>query len=226
MSDDVIRLDDVRFDYGEGEFAIEIAELGIARRERVAVVGPSGSGKTTVVNLIAGILLPTRGSVTLAGETISSLTDAGRRARRIATIGMVFQEFELLDYLSGLDNILLPYHVSPDLTLDTTARDRAAALADTAGLSHVVRRRPRHLSQGERQRLAICRALVTEPSVVMCDEPTGNLDPNTSGVVLDLLFDQAAAHDATLVMVTHDHSVLDRFDRVVDVAGFAAGVAS
>ena len=212
----MIRIRDLSFTYGEGEFGLDVPSLDIAPRERVACIGPSGTGKTTLINLIAGILLPDAGEIELDGKPISSLDDSARRNCRISTIGMVFQQFELLGYLTAEDNILLPYHVSK-LTLTADVRERAHRLAESMGLGHTLRRGPDHLSQGERQRVAICRALVTEPRLVICDEPTGNLDPATAETALDLLFRQIDERDATLVMVTHNHQILDRFDRIVDM---------
>lgn len=213
----MIAIDDLRFAYGDGGFELAVDGLAIDSGEHVACIGPSGTGKTTLVNLIAGILVPERGRVLVDGEDIARLTDAERRRFRISNIGLVFQEFELLDYLSALENIVLPYHVTPHLSLDAAVSERARALADSMGIAHVLARRPRRLSQGERQRVAICRALVNEPKLLMCDEPTGNLDPRTAGVTLDLLFERVTERGATLLMVTHNHGVLDRFGRVLDV---------
>ncbi|MHC5027720.1 MAG: ABC transporter ATP-binding protein [Planctomycetota bacterium] len=212
----VVSLRDVRFAYGDGGFALDVPRLDIASG-RAACIGPSGSGKTTLVGLVAGITVPERGTVMVDGTTVSALPDAERRALRITRIGMVFQEFELLEYLTGLENILLPYSISPALPAPGAARDRAMELASAMGIAPVVRRKPRRLSQGERQRVAICRALVTEPSLVICDEPTGNLDPASAARTLDLLFEQVSARGATLLMVTHNHAILDRFDRVIDI---------
>lgn len=224
----MVAIDRVRFEYGRSsgrsdeatvrrEFALAIDELRIAKGERVACIGPSGTGKTTLVNLIAGILTPGSGSVTVDAAEVSALSDAERRRFRISHIGLVFQEFELLEYLSALENILLPYHVTPHLTLGPEVADRARALADSMGIGHTLSRPPRGLSQGERQRVAICRALVTQPALLMCDEPTGNLDPATAATTLDLLFERVRDGDATLLMVTHNHGILDRFDRVIDI---------
>ena len=213
----MVRMTGIRFAYGDGGFRIDIDDLEIAAGERVACIGPSGTGKTTLVNLVAGVTVAESGTVEVAGQSVSSLSDQERRALRISTIGMVFQQFELLEYLSALDNVLLPYRVTPALALTHDVHDRALALAQATGIEAVLGRRPARLSQGERQRVAICRALVTEPRLVICDEPTGNLDPKTATKTLDLLFDQVAARGATLLMVTHNHGILDRFDRVIDI---------
>ena len=213
----MVELRDVRFDYGSSGFALHVPTLTLSRAEHAAFIGPSGCGKTTLINLIAGILLPHDGEVRVAGEVISSLNDAARRARRIRRIGMVFQELELLEYLTAMENILLAYHVSSAVRLTSEARDRAGALADACGIAHLLSRRPRRLSQGERQRVAICRALVTSPELVMCDEPTGNLDPASTDAAMTLLLEQTELAGATLLVVTHNHALLDRFERVVDM---------
>jgi putative ABC transport system ATP-binding protein len=213
----VIRLSEIGFSYAEGAFELDVPELEIESRERVACIGPSGTGKSTLVNLIAGILVPDRGTVEVGGARVSHLADSERRARRLARIGMVFQELELLEYLDVFDNILLPFHLASNSRITSGARDRVRALASETGIASLLGRKPHELSQGERQRVAIARALVAEPELLLCDEPTGNLDPTTAGEVLDLLFREAETHGATLLLVTHDHATLDRFDRIVDM---------
>jgi putative ABC transport system ATP-binding protein len=130
---------------------------------------------------------------------------------------MIFQEFELLEYLTVCDNILLPYCLNSSLVLDRRVRESAKLLAESVGIAGAFRRRPGRLSQGERQRVAISRALITQPRTILADEPTGNLDPQTSQTIVDLLLEQADVRRATVLMVTHDHTLLDRFDRVVDL---------
>jgi ABC-type lipoprotein export system ATPase subunit len=151
---------------------------------------------------------------------VSSLGDAGRRDYRITNIGFVFQDFELLDYLTVLDNILHPYRITRALNLDQEVRDRAASLADRMGIGRYLKRRPDDLSQGERQRAAICRALLPGAALILADEATGNLDPANKTQILDLLFENIEEHGATLLAVTHDYELLERFDRVVDFRGF------
>jgi putative ABC transport system ATP-binding protein len=218
----MIRIDQLEFRYGEGDFVLHLDRLRIERGTALAVIGPSGSGKTTLLHLIAGVAVPQRGEVTVDSTTLSRLSDAARRRYRIAAMGLVFQEFELLEYLSVLDNILLPYRISGALRLDGDARRRAAALAASVGIGDKARRLATRLSQGEKQRVAVCRALVTGPALLLADEPTGNLDPANRQLVLDMLFSFARETGATLVTVTHDHDRLDRFDRVIDLAGSPA----
>jgi ABC-type lipoprotein export system ATPase subunit len=183
----MIELENLEFRYGEGDFRLRIRELTVDRGSKVAVVGPSGSGKTTFLHLVAGISLPRAGRVTTGGIELTALDDAARRAFRIRHIGLVFQEFELLEYLNVLDNILLPYRIDPVLRLDLEVRERAVRLAERVGIADKLGRFAHRLSQGEKQRVAVCRALLVEPELLLADEPTGNLDPANKGRVLDIL---------------------------------------
>jgi len=216
----MISIQDLRFRYSEGEFALHVPELNVEGGEKVAVIGPSGSGKTTLLNLIAGIRAPQSGRVMTQGTEVGTLDDGARRDFRIRHIGLVFQEFELLEYLSVLDNILLPYRINRSLDLSPEVRRRAAELAEEVGIVGHLGRFVTRLSQGERQRVSVCRALLAQPPLILADEPTGNLDPTNKGRVLDILFDYAEHHGATLVTVTHDHDLLPRFGRVVDFKQF------
>ncbi|MCB9898416.1 MAG: ABC transporter ATP-binding protein [Planctomycetes bacterium] len=220
-----VALRDVSFRYAHTGFLLEVAHLDVLAGERVACIGASGSGKTTLAHLLAGILVPGRGRVELDGRPFSTLPDAARRARRLAEIGLVFQEFELLDQLTVEENVALPLHVARPPTWDAAARVRVAELAEATGLGALLRARPRRLSQGERQRVALCRALVTRPALLLADEPTGNLDPDNADAALALLFEQAHAVDAALFVVTHDQRLLERFDRVLDMSAIAHGSA-
>ena len=214
----MIELRDVRFEYTRGGFSLRVPDLQISAGAKAAAIGPSGSGKTTLLNLISGIERPEVGRIDTAGVRVDSLSPVARRSFRITNIGFVFQDFLLLDYLDVLQNILYPYRLHHDLRLDADARNRAKRLAADLGIDRHLDRRPDELSQGERQRVAIARALVTAPKLVLADEPTGNLDPATKQHALDLLFEQCNALSMTLLMVTHDHGLLDRFDQVVDVS--------
>jgi putative ABC transport system ATP-binding protein len=216
-----IEIRNLKFGYRSGGFLLRVPELLIETGSTVAVIGPSGTGKTTLLNLVAACDVPREGTVKVCGKLVSSLSDADRRDFRIRNIGLVFQEFELLSYLSVLDNILLPYRIAPALTLDLSVQGRAEALAHDVCIADKLDRPVECLSQGERQRVAVCRALVTQPSLLLCDEPTGNLDPANSTRVLDIMFKYAKDHSATLIAVTHDHENAKRFDRIVDIATIA-----
>ena len=217
----MIDIQGLQFSYGEGDFLLQVPELAVAHGETVAIVGPSGSGKTTLLNLIAGNAIPGSGQVSTNGAVVSGLHDSARRDFRIANIGLVFQEFELLEYLNVLDNILLPYRINRTLALDDDVRRRAVELAQQVGIGDKLHRYANHLSQGEKQRVAVVRALVVRPPLLLADEPTGNLDPVNKSHIVDLLFENAAEHDATLLAVMHDHALLDRFDSVIDAEAWA-----
>ena len=216
MSERIIEFTDLKFSYRGTTFQLELPEFHLDAGERVALIGRSGCGKSTLLDLACGIKRPERGRVAFTGADLAGLGELERRRKRLATIGLVFQEFRLLDYLSVLDSILLPVRLA-GRPVTREVRERARGLAERAGIAHLLKRRPHRLSQGERQRAAICRALVSAPRLVLADEPTGNLDPDTGEAVLDLLFEEVANADAALLVVTHDHVILPRFDRVVDL---------
>jgi len=222
----VIRILGLRFAYPGGEFQLDIPSFEARPGEKVAVIGPSGSGKTTLLNLVSGIVVPDRGSVRVTDVEVSALSDPNRRAFRIRHIGFVFQDFELLDYLNVMDNILHPYRITGALRLTTAVRQRARTLAERMGIGDKLARYANDLSQGEKQRVAICRALLPEPRLLLADEATGNLDPRNKRLILDLLFDNVDEHGTTLLAVTHDHELLPRFDRVVDFADYRPGAAT
>jgi putative ABC transport system ATP-binding protein len=217
----MIRIADLCFRYPQSTFELEVPELQIAKGERAALIGPSGVGKTTLVYLMAGILRPVRGAILVDGVDLARQSDAALRAFRIARIGFVFQEFELLDYLTVRENMLLPYYVNSTLKLTREAKEAGKALASSMGLEGLLGRRPRKLSHGERQRVAICRAMIASPRIIIADEPTGNLDPETAQSILALLLKEVEKRGATLLMVTHNHGLLDWFDRVINVQPFA-----
>ncbi|MHC5114145.1 MAG: ABC transporter ATP-binding protein [Planctomycetota bacterium] len=221
----MIRVADLDFRYPEGDFRLQVPRLDVEDGERIAFVGPSGSGKTTLLNIIAGITAPARGRVGVGDVDVASLGDRARREFRIRSVGLVFQAFELLEHLSVLDNMLLPYRISGALRLDEDVRGRARGLAERIGIGDKLRRLPDRLSQGERQRVAVCRAVLPGPPLLLADEPTGNLDPANAGRVLDLLLELAAESGATLLTVTHDHGQLDHFERVIDIETLAGGGA-
>jgi putative ABC transport system ATP-binding protein len=216
----MITIENLRFNYPRSNFELRIADLTVGAGEKVAFIGPSGSGKTTLLNLIAGIYKPQTGSCSVNGQPVDRLADRERRDFRISKIGMVFQQFELLEYLNTEDNILLPYLINKSLQLNNETRQRARELAAQMGIGDKLKRYPHQLSQGEQQRVAICRALINGPSLILADEPTGNLDPANKRKILDLLFQQSESQGQTLVVVTHDLGILDGFDRTIDFEKF------
>ncbi len=216
----MIAIDNLQFSYPTGDFFLQIPEFSVEKHEKIAVIGPSGTGKTTLLNLIAGILMPSLGTISVNDTSVDQLNDAQRRQFRITHIGFVFQDFELLDYLNVYDNILHPYRITKALHLDSSVRERTRMLAEEMGIGDKLKRRADNLSQGEKQRAAICRSLLPQPKLILADEATGNLDPENKTRILDLLFRSVEEHDTTLLAVTHDHELLKRFDRVVDFRDF------
>lgn len=216
----MIQLNDIAFRYRSGDFHLAIPALSIAAGERVAVIGPSGSGKTTLLNLVAGILTPQQGCVKIDGHEITAQSDRERRDYRIANIGFIFQDFGLIDYLDVRDNILHPYRITKALGLNGEVQKRACLLAGQMGIGDKLDRHPSHLSHGERQRVAICRALLPGPKLILADEATGNLDPDNKIHILKLLFQVVQEHQATLLAVTHDQELLHHFDRVINFHDF------
>jgi len=216
----MIRIENLEFSYPGADFHLQIPAFEVGAGEKVAVIGPSGSGKTTLLNLVAGILLPSSGHVQVNEISVSELNDAERRNFRIAHIGQVFQAFELIDYLNVLDNILHPFRITRSLKLTSQVRLHADSLAKQMGIGDKLARRIDRLSQGEKQRVAICRALLPAPRLILADEATGNLDPRNKAQILELLFQSVEDHEATLLAVTHDHELLPHFDRVIDFHDF------
>jgi len=205
------------FAYDGGDFALSVDALAIEPGECVALIGPSGSGKTTLLNLIAGVLHTDVGRISLNNVQLTQLRNHQRRRHRLGEIGMIFQSFELLDYLDVRDNILLQARLEPGITITAELDELASGLAAELGLADKWRRPITELSQGERQRVAVCRAMLLDPQLVLADEPTGNLDPENKQAVLAQLLRLCRENNRMLLTVTHDHSLLPSFDRVVDM---------
>ncbi len=216
----MINIDSLELSYGVDGFRLSIPRLKIENAEKVAIIGASGSGKTTLLKLISGIIKPQQGLITIGGIVINKLSDVECRDYRISNIGFIFQDFELLDYLNVQDNILHPFRITKSLSIDHHVRERMKRLAEEMGIVDKLKRYTTNLSQGEKQRAAICRAMVTMPKIILADEATGNLDPSNKIKILDALFQSADKNKATLIAVTHDHELLERFDRVIDFKQF------
>lgn len=215
----MIQLNNIEYSYPKSDFNIKIESMLIEKKSRTAFIGPSGYGKTTLLNLIAGILLPEKGEVSVNDQKVNSLNENERRNFRISDIGFVFQDFKLLSYLNVLDNIILPFRINSVLQLNAEVRDKAKDLAENLNIGDKLTKYPSKLSHGERQRVAIARALLNQPKVILADEPTGNLDPDNKKHIIDILFDYVEKYDSTLITVTHDHDLLDGFGKVVDFKG-------
>ncbi len=189
----------------------------ITAGEAVAVVGVSGSGKSTLLALMAGLDTPSTGGVRIAGQDLFALDEDGRAALRGRSMGFVFQSFQLLGSMTALENVMVPL----ELAGTAGGREKATALLQRVGLGERLHHYPKQLSGGEQQRVAIARAFVTSPSILLADEPTGNLDAATGAQVIDLMFELNRERNATLVLVTHDESLSARCGRVIRLAGGA-----
>ena len=206
----LIRIRGLHKDFRRGPEVIRVLSglsLDIARGEFVALMGPSGSGKSTLLNLIGGLDRPTRGSIVVDGRDIAALTDAELARWRSRHVGFVFQMYNLLPVLSAERNVELPLLLT-NLGREQRMRRVAAALA-LVGLSHRARHRPRELSGGQEQRVGIARAIVTDPTLLLCDEPTGDLDRKSGDEVLTLLEALNDEYGKTIIMVTHDPKAAD-----------------
>jgi lipoprotein-releasing system ATP-binding protein len=196
--------------FEQGDTRVEVlngVDLEIAAGERIAIVGASGSGKTTLLQLLGGLDLPTSGTVSIAGKEINRLSDAERGELRNRAMGFVYQFHHLLPEFTALENVAMPLLIRRMPV--TEARAKASALLDRVGLSARLDHRPGQLSGGERQRAAVARALVTQPSVVLADEPTGNLDPDLSAEIMQL-FARFNEVGVTLLIATHDLELIER----------------
>jgi len=215
----MIELRHVQKLYRQGDtelIACAVDALDIAAGEQVALVGRSGTGKTTLMHIIAGILRADAGSVKIRGVELERLSEGQRDRFRGQHIGMVYQTFNLLQPFTALENVLLAALFGRN---DRTAKLRAEALLERVGLQDRMHHRPSQLSVGQVQRVAICRALINDPELVLMDEPLGNQDKATGGQVLDLLLQMAREGNRTVVMVTHDPESASRMQRTIDLQG-------
>jgi putative ABC transport system ATP-binding protein len=216
MSDSIISVEHICKAVSDSTGTLEILcdiDFALKARETAAIVGASGSGKSTLLSIIAGLDIPTSGTVRLAGHDLFSMDEDARAALRAHNVGFVFQSFQLLGNLTALENVMLP------LELDgrKDARKVAANMLARVGLSQRLQAYPRVLSGGEQQRVALARAFVVHPAVLLADEPTGSLDFATGEKIMELMFDLNREQGTTLVLVTHDQSIAARCDRRITI---------
>ena len=191
---------------------IDVPQFSLDEKSQVALRGESGSGKTTLLNLIAGILQPDSGKISISGQIISELSEPQRDRLRAQSVGYIFQTFNLLQGYTALENVLLGMSFGPGMD-----RDFALALLKRVGLGEKLKHYPRQLSTGQQQRVAVARALANRPKLVLADEPTGNLDHQNSRDALKLIRETCRENDAALLLVSHDREVLAQFETVFDL---------
>ncbi len=216
----MIQLKDIQFRHPQSDFVLGISRMNFAEGSKTAIIGPSGFGKTTMLNLLAGILIPEVGTVNIKDVAINQLSDSQRRDFRIQHIGFIFQDFRLIPYLNILDNILLPYRINGILKIEADTIQNAKNIAHDMGIGAKLKKYPAKLSHGERQRVAICRALLNRPSLILADEPTGNLDPENKRKIMAVLFNYVEKYNSTLITVTHDHEMLKGFEQTINFEDF------
>lgn len=226
QNEPAIRLRDVAFRWpGTDAFSITVHDFQIAAGTSVLLLGESGSGKSTLLSLICGIFKPDRGSVAVCGTELTGLSAVRRDRFRADNIGVIFQMFNLLPYATALDNVVLPLHFAPKRRSNLSRQPKAAALALLTALGldaqMIGGRSASRLSVGQQQRVAVARALIGAPALIIADEPTSALDADNQAVFLDLLFEQTAKANATLLMVSHDRRLSERFDMTLDLADIA-----
>ena len=220
LNAETIRLDSVRFYWSKNkDFKIFIPELKISEGEKVLLLGESGSGKTTLLSLVSGFLSPISGDIYLNEKNINSLSARSRDQYRSDNIGIIFQQFNLLPYASVIDNIILPLYFSKvRASKIINQKETAINLCKSLRLPDTVTRmQANNLSVGQQQRVAVARALIGNPSLVIADEPTSSLDYDAQNIFLDLMFSQIEKNNSSLLMVSHDTSLSSYFDRVIDI---------
>ena len=220
MDDSIVKIESLRFQWSKNNnFKIFVPKLEVGRGKKVLFLGESGSGKTTLLSLICGFLEPLSGSISINDKIISDLTSTNKDKYRSDNIGIIFQQFNLLPYANVIDNIILPLYFSKQRSKKVENKINAAMnLCDQLRLPEsILNQKASNLSVGQQQRVAVARALIGSPSIIVADEPTSSLDTEAQELFLDLMFDQISKNSSTLLMVSHDKSLTNYFDQVIDI---------
>ena len=220
MNESIIKIDTVKFYWSKkSNFKIFVPNLEIKKGEKVLLLGESGSGKTTILSLICGFLNPLSGNIFINGKTINQLSSKTKDEYRADNIGIIFQQFNLLPYANVVDNVLLPLYFSKVRSNNVPdKREKVIELFKQLRLpDDITQFRASSLSMGQQQRVAVARALIGKPSLIIADEPTSSLDADAQKIFLDLMFEQISENNSTLLMVSHDRSLSGQFDRLIDI---------
>ena len=221
MDDSIVKIESLRFQWSKNSnFKIFVPKLEVGRGKKVLFLGESGSGKTTLLSLICGFLEPLSGSISINDKIISDLTSTNKDAYRSDNIGIIFQQFNLLPYANVIDNIILPLYFSKQRSKKVENKINVAmSLCNQLRLPEsILNQKASNLSVGQQQRVAVARALIGSPSIIVADEPTSSLDTEAQELFLDLMFDQISKNSSTLLMVSHDKSLTNYFDQVIDIS--------
>ncbi len=224
MTIPVLQINGAAFDWGgRSAFGLTVSDFALSKGESVLLLGASGSGKSTLLSMACGTVLPRKGSVFVAGNDLTKLSSGARDKLRAEQIGVIFQQFNLLPFGSVTDNILLPLSFAPERRKRTgDARAEALRLCQALGLPETILTAAANaLSVGQQQRVALARAMIGQPPLIIADEPTSALDEGSQNAFMDLLFAQTKANETTLLMVSHDPRLADRFDRVIQISDIA-----
>ncbi|MDB2435283.1 ABC transporter ATP-binding protein [Alphaproteobacteria bacterium] len=211
---DLITLNNIQLQYQNGSVVTEVIKgitLAVKKQETLAIIGKSGSGKTSLIMLLAGLEKPTSGSIVFENQTISNFNEEGLSDFRQKNIGIIFQSFYLIPNYTALENVALTLEIN----LQKNATELAKDILINLGLEHRLQHYPSQLSGGEQQRVAIARAVINKPSIILADEPTGNLDDENSVLISDTLFDVVKSFGSSLCLVTHDKELAQRCDRQI-----------
>ena len=220
MDESIIKIDSVRFYWSKkSNFKIFVPNLEIKKGEKVLLLGESGSGKTTLLSLMCGFLNPLSGNISINGNTINQLSSKTRDEYRADNLGIIFQQFNLLPYANVVDNVLLPLYFSKVRSSNVSnKKEKVIELFKQLRLpDDIAQFRASSLSMGQQQRVAVARALIGNPSLIIADEPTSSLDADAQKIFLNLMFEQISENNSTLLMVSHDKSLSNQFDRLIDI---------
>ena len=220
MNESIIKIDTVKFYWSKkSNFKIFVPNLEIKKGEKVLLLGESGSGKTTLLSLMCGFLNPLSGNISINGNTINQLSSKTRDEYRADNIGIIFQQFNLLPYANVVDNVLLPLYFSKVRSNNVSnKKEKVIELFKQLRLpDDIAQFRASSLSMGQQQRVAVARALIGNPSLIIADEPTSSLDADAQKIFLNLMFEQISENNSTLLMVSHDKSLSNQFDRLIDI---------